>query len=102
MVQCNLNPNTGMMTYAPDDAVMGDEYIREKVETRAGWQFTNPDEAWMNGFPHELQDFCEAVAYDREPESSMVIARNVVAVSYGAYAAAEAGQPFDLTGAISA
>ena len=27
------------------------------METKAGWQFTNPDEDWMNGFPHEVQDF---------------------------------------------
>ena len=44
VVQCNINPNTGMLTYAPADRLLGDEYIREKLETRAGWQFTNPDE----------------------------------------------------------
>ena len=42
VVQCNINPNTGMLTYTPSDHVLGDTYIREKVETRAGWQLTNP------------------------------------------------------------
>ena len=97
VVQCNINPNTGMLTYAPDDRVLGDAYIREKVETRAGWQLTNPDEDWMNGFPHELQDFCAAIACRRQPESTVELARDIVAVCYGAYVAAETGERFDLS-----
>ena len=98
VVQCNINPNTGMLTYAPEDRLLGDEYIREKLETRAGWQFTNPDEDWMNGFPHELQDFCEAIAHDRAPKSTIELGRDVMAVCYGAYVAAASGQRFDLSG----
>ena len=98
VVQCNINPNTGMLTYAPEDRLLGDEYIREKLETRAGWQFTNPDEDWMNGFPHELQDFCEAIAHDRAPQSTIELGRDVMAVCYGAYVAAASGQRFDLSG----
>tara|TARA_B100001123_G_scaffold430528_1_gene550608 strand:+ start:18157 stop:19326 length:1170 start_codon:yes stop_codon:yes gene_type:complete len=97
VVQCNMNPNSSMLTYAPRDKFLGDEYIREKLETRAGWQLTNPDEDWMNGFPHELQDFCEAIAYDREPKSTMELARDVLVVCYGAYLAAEQGTRVDLT-----
>ncbi len=97
VVQCNMNPNTGMLTYTPRDELMGDEYIREKVETRAGWQLTNPDEDWMNGFPHELQDFCEAIACDREPKSTIELARDILVVCYGAYLAAEKGSRVDLS-----
>ena len=97
VVQCNINPNNGMLTYVPDDRVLGDAYIREKVETRAGWQLTNPDEDWMNGFPHELHDFCTAIACKRQPESTVELARDIVAVCYGAYVAAETGERFDLS-----
>ena len=97
VVHCNINPNTGMMTYVPDDAVLGDAYIREKVETRAGWQLTNPNEDWMNGFPHELQDFCESIAHGHNPKGTIEIARDIVAVCYGAYVAAETGARFELT-----
>ena len=97
VVQCNLNPNSSMLTYVPDDQVLGDEYIREKVETRAGWQLSNPDEDWMNGFPHELQDFCEAIAYGRPPKSNVNLARDIVVVCYGAYVAAETGRRFELS-----
>ena len=97
VVHCNMNPNTGMLTYAPSDHILGDTYIREKVETRAGWQPTNPDEDWMNGFPHELQDFCEAIAYGRQPKSTMELGRDIVAVCYGAYVSAETGERFSLS-----
>jgi len=96
VVHCNINPNTGMLTYAPSDDVMGDTYIREKVETRSGWQFTNPDEDWMNGFPHELQDFCDSISCGRQPKSTVELGRDVVAVCYGAYIAAETSKHFSL------
>jgi predicted dehydrogenase len=79
----NMNPNSTVMAYSPDAETFSNEYIREKVETTAGWQFTNADEDWMNGFPHELQDFCEAVATGREPLSGSFLGRDVVAVCYG-------------------
>ena len=97
VVQCNINPNTGMLTYTPADHVLGETYIREKVETRAGWQQTNPDEDWMNGFPHELEDFCKAIAYDKQPKSTVELGRDIVAVCYGAYISAETGKRFILS-----
>lgn len=96
VIQCNISPNTGMMTYAPAGHLFPSHDIREKVETTAGWQYTNPDEDWMNGFPNEMQDFCEAVAHGREPQSGPWLAREVVVVSYGAYLSAIAGRRVDL------
>ena len=96
VVHVNNVPNTSVVAYAPRDGLYGGEYIREKVETTAGWQFTSGDEDWMNGFPEELQDFCEAVADDREPLSGAMLARDVVAVTYGAYLSAEQGRAVDL------
>ncbi|MBI2941226.1 MAG: Gfo/Idh/MocA family oxidoreductase [Chloroflexi bacterium] len=96
VVHANNVPNTSVVAYAPRDGLYGGESIREKVETTAGWQFTSGDEHWMNGFPAELQDFCEAVADDREPVSGATLARDVVAVCYGAYLSAEQGRAVDL------
>ena len=81
---------------APDAKAFESEYIREKVETKAGWQFTNPDEAWMNGFPDEIQDFCEAAATGREPVSGSLLGRDVVAVCYSAYLSAATGKRVDV------
>jgi len=96
VVHANNVPNTSVVAYAPRDGLYGGEYIREKVETASGWQFTSGDEHWMNGFPQELQDFCEAVASDREPVSGTMLARDVTAVCYGAYLSAEQGRAVDL------
>ena len=98
VIDCNINPNTGCVAYAPDERVFGQEYLREKLETKAGWNFTNPDEDWITGFPSELQDFCEAVVLDREPDSGIELATDVVAVCYAAYLAASLGRRVDLSG----
>ena len=92
VVHVNINPNDAVLAYAPDAEAFSTEYIREKVETTAGWQFTNPDEDWMNGFPHEMQDFCEAVVTGREPRSGSMLGRDVVAVCYAAYLSAATGK----------
>ena len=91
-IQINVNPNNAVLAYAPDAEAFSNEYIREKVETTAGWQFTNPDEDWENGFAHEMQDFCEAASTGREPVSGSLLGRDVVAVCYGAYLSAATGR----------
>jgi len=96
VVFAHINPNTANVAYAPDPTVFGDEYITEKIETKAGWTFPAPDEDFITGYPQELQDFVEAVAFDREPLSGPLLARDVVAVIYGAYLAAATGQRVDL------
>jgi len=91
-IKVNINPNDAVLAYAPNADTFGDEYIREKVETKAGWQHTNPDEDWMNGFPHEMQDFCECAITGRAPISDSMLGRDVVAVTYAAYLSANTGR----------
>jgi predicted dehydrogenase len=97
VVLCNINPNDSVQAYAPDAAVFGDEYLVEKLETKAGWSAPQPDEDWMTGYPQEIQDFVEAVARGREPLSGAALARDVMAVVYGAYVSAEEGRRVELT-----
>ena len=93
---CNINPNDAVQAYAPDAGVFGSEYIVEKIETKAGWTFPQPDEDRSNGYPDEIQDFMESIAYGREPLSSGRLARDVTAVIYGAYVSATEGRRVDL------
>jgi predicted dehydrogenase len=93
---CNINPNDAVQAYAPDADVFGSEYIVEKIETKAGWTFPQPDEDRSNGYPDEIQDFMESIAYGREPLSSGRLARDVTAVIYGAYVSATEGRRVDL------
>jgi predicted dehydrogenase len=96
VVLCNINPNDSVQAYAPEIGVFGDEYITEKIETKAGWTFPQPDEDWMTGYPQEMQDFLEGVAFAREPLSGARLARDVIAVVYGAYLSAAEGRRVDL------
>jgi len=92
----NINPNTSIVAYSPEGNVFGSEYITEKVETKAGWQFPSPDEDWMRGYPQELEDFIDAVLFDREPISGIDLAREVVEVIYAVYVSAEKGSRIEL------
>ncbi len=96
VAQININPNNSLMVYSPEGDVFGSEYITEKVETKAGWQFPSPDEDWMRGYPQELEDFISAIIEDRSPISGLDLAYETVEVIYAAYLSAETGKRVDL------
>jgi predicted dehydrogenase len=96
VVQVNMNPSDGMLVYAPEAHVFGDEYLVEKLETKAGWNFPSPDEDWARGYPQELEDFLRALREDREPVSGFALAQDVVQVIYAAYQSAEEGRRVEL------
>jgi len=75
--------------YTVDPAPVQDVYFNEKQETKAGFSFPNPDEEWMLGYPHEIQDFMESVAFDRAPLSGLELAKQVVEVVYAGYVSME-------------
>ena len=97
VVEANMNPNDAVRAYAPNADAFANEYLNEKLETHAGWSQPSPDEDWMQGYPQEMQDFAEAIAHDRPPRSDARLGRDVVAVTYGAYVAAEEGRRVDLS-----
>ena len=92
VIHVNINPHDVLEVYAPEPHIFGEEYIAEKLETKAGWNFPSPDDDWMKGFPQELEDFIDAIGLDREPISGIDLARDVVEVIYAAYASAEEGK----------
>src|SRR2546425_2981330 len=96
VIQANINPNNTLTVYAPDAAVWGGQYLTEKVETKAGWQFPSPDEDWMRGYPQELEDFVGAIRDGREPLSGGLLAREVVEVIYAGYVSAATGRRVEL------
>ena len=91
VVRINMCSNTAVEVYAPDSGVFGDEYLVEKLETRAGWNFPSPDEDWERGYPQELEDFIDAILEDREPVSGLDLAEEAVNVIYSGYVSAEKG-----------
>lgn len=92
----NINPNNAVEVYAPDPDILGNEYIAEKLETKAGWNFASPDEDWMRGYPQELEDFIDCILQRKEPISGLDIAEDTMEVIYSAYLSAEKGQRVQL------
>ena len=95
-VQVNINPSDTVVAYAPAPHIFGDEYIAEKLETKAGWNFASPDEDWVRGYPQELEDFVESLLTGREPVSGLDLALETVEAIYAAYLAAEKGMRIEL------
>lgn len=88
----NINPNNAVEVYAPDAHILGEEYIAEKLETKAGWNFASPDEDWMRGYPQELEDFIQSILEGKEPNSGLDLAEDTLKVVYAGYLSAEKGQ----------
>ncbi len=96
VIKVDMAGNDAVKAYAPANETFGDEYITEKIQTKAGWSFPSPDEDWMRGYPQEIQDFMEAIYYDRAPISDGQLGFEVVRATYAAYLSAEQGKRIDL------
>jgi predicted dehydrogenase len=95
-VACDMTHSTMIRAYAPDPAVFADEYIAEKLETKAGWSYPAFDEEWLLGYPQELRDFVGAVSEGRPPLSDGRLGLEVARVIYAAYQSAEEGRRIEL------
>ncbi len=96
VVQVNINPNDTVVAYAPAPQIFGEEYIAEKLETKAGWNFASPDEDWVRGYPQELEDFVDCLLTGRQPVSGLDLAYHTVELIYAAYLAAEKGKRVEM------
>lgn len=95
-IDCDMTHSGMVMAYAPNEEVFADAYIMEKVGTKAGWSYPSVDEEWLLGYPQEIRDFVEAVAFDRDPLADAALGREVVEVIYAAYVSAEEGRRVEL------
>jgi len=86
---CNLAPTNSMLTYNPAEENFADVYVVEKTGTKQGWSFISPDEAWFNGYQHEMEAFYKTLAFKEPIESNSQLAADVIAVIYTAYLSAE-------------
>lgn len=86
---CNIAPNNAMQTYNPVEENFSDVYVVEKTGTKQGWSFISPDEAWFNGYQHEMEAFYRTAAFGESIESNSQLAADVIATIYAAYVSAE-------------
>jgi predicted dehydrogenase len=92
VIHVNINPNNTLEIYAPKEGIFKDEYIQEKLETNAGWNFPSPDEEWIRGYGSELTDFIDCFRENKEPVSGLMLAEDTICVIYSAYVSAEEGR----------
>lgn len=86
---CNITPNNAMQTYNPVEENFEDIYVVEKTGTKQGWSNISPDEAWFNGYQHEMDAFYRSAATGSPIESNSSLAADVIATIYAAYLSAE-------------
>lgn len=97
LFKCNLSPNNMLQAFAPAEGVFGDEYLMEKVETKAGWNTPMPDEDWTSGHLGMCQAFVEAVSKEQPARTDGRLGLEVVRAVYSAYCSAVEGRRVELT-----
>ncbi|MDH4264350.1 MAG: Gfo/Idh/MocA family oxidoreductase [Deltaproteobacteria bacterium] len=96
-IKFDLCPVRVCQFYTIDPTPVKDVYFNEKQETKAGLSFPNPHEEWLLGYPHEIQDFMEAIAFDRQPRTNLDLAKQVAEVLYAGYVSMEEGRKVSLS-----
>lgn len=91
-INCTLTMNDMMTTYFLDEDGLDDVYLSEMLPSKQGWNKPFIADEIVRGYTDEMQDFMEAVFYDREPKSGFKLAYDTIKVSYAAYKSAEIGQ----------
>ena len=86
---CNITPNNAMQTYNPVEENFHDIYVVEKTGTKQGWSNISPDEAWFNGYQHEMDAFYNSIVNNLPVESNSQLAADVIMTIYAAYLSAE-------------
>jgi len=95
-LMCNITPTDVLNTYFLDEEGLDNVYISEMLPAKLGWNKAFVSDEVIRGYMGELQDFMEAVAYDRAPASDFSLAYETTRIMYAAYQSAEEGRRIDL------
>jgi myo-inositol 2-dehydrogenase/D-chiro-inositol 1-dehydrogenase len=92
VIQADLFMGNSALTYSEK----GYGYAMEKAGATQGWTFTTFEEAFNQGYPHELRHFIACVRDDTEPLTTGEDGRAVLELVYAAYHSARIGQKVSL------
>lgn len=90
VINCKLTLSDLMETYLPDDDGLEDFSLSEMLPVKTGWNKPFVVDDIIRGYVGEIQDFCEAVAYDRDAKANFRLGCDVTMAMYAGYYAAEA------------
>lgn len=88
--------NNMLSTYFLDENNLDDVYISEMLPCKIGWNNPFVLDEIVRGYSAEIQDFMEAVAYEREAISDFKLAYDTALITYTAYLSAERKQAIEL------
>lgn len=91
-INCTLTMNDLMETYFLDEDRLDDLYLSEMLPSKRGWNKPFIADEIIRGYTDEMQDFMEAIFYNREPKSGFKLAYDTIKVTYAAYKSAEVGK----------
>ena len=94
-LRCQITPPDLLNTYFLDEDGLENEVLGEMLPSKLGWNKAFVSDEVIRGYLGELQDFMEAVAYDRAPASDFDLAYETAKIMYAAYQAAEEGRRID-------
>ena len=94
-LRCQITPPDLLNTYFLDEDGLEDVVLGEMLPSKLGWNGAFVSDEVIRGYMGELQDFMEAVAYDREPASGFDLAYETAKIMYAAYQSAEEGRRID-------
>ena len=93
---CSITPNDMLNAYCLDEEGLENVGFSEMLPAKTGWNKVFICDEIIRGYRGELQDFVEAVAFDREPASSFELAALTTRIIYAAYLSAETGRRVEL------
>ena len=91
-ITCTLTMNDMMSTYFLDEDNLNGIQLSEMLPAKTGWNNPFIADEIIRGYTGEMQDFMEAVYFDRAPKSDFQLAYDTIRVVYAAYMSAEAGR----------
>ena len=94
-LRCQITPPDLLNTYFLDEDGLEDVVLGEMLPSKLGWNGAFVSDEVIRGYMGELQDFMEAVAYNREPASGFDLAYETAKIMYAAYQSAEEGRRID-------
>jgi predicted dehydrogenase len=88
VIYADLFMGNAAVAYSKD----GYGYAMEKADTTVGWSYTIFEEAFNQGYPHELKHFIACIQQDKQPLFTGEDGRVVLEILYAAYASAGQGK----------
>ena len=91
-LKCNITPTDMLESYFMDEEGLEDIEISQFLTHKTGWNRAWVNDEFVRGYTGELQNFMEAVAFDRVPDSDFTLAYDTIRILYAAYQSAEEGR----------